>query len=184
MAKKEARDKNPKQKAVKKKEKKTLYHGIVYIRASFNNTLLTITDQEGNLVVWSSAGSLGFKGSRKGTPFAAQQAALAAGRHEALPQRRTLFYRQVCHREAQLRPRSTRKEPSSENPGLRAAAQRKAEGEKDIRLARETVSQLLRARRAPARDHWRNPAATPGAATGQRRLSPGIRKFPSAGLSP
>ena len=61
------------------KEKKTLYHGIVYIRASFNNTLVTITDQEGNLVVWSSAGSLGFKGSRKGTPFAAQQAAQSAG---------------------------------------------------------------------------------------------------------
>jgi len=69
------KDKKPRRKATKKKEKKTLYHGIVYIRASFNNTLLSVTDQEGNLVCWSSAGSLGFKGSRKGTPFAAQQAA-------------------------------------------------------------------------------------------------------------
>ena len=71
-------DKKPKRKAFKKKEKKTLYHGVAHIRASFNNTLVTITDQEGNLVCWSSAGSLGFKGSRKGTPFAAQQAAQSA----------------------------------------------------------------------------------------------------------
>ena len=71
-------EKKPKRKAVKKKEKKTLYNGIAYIRASFNNTLVSITDQEGNLVCWSSAGSLGFKGSRKGTPFAAQQAAQSA----------------------------------------------------------------------------------------------------------
>ncbi|MGH9461276.1 MAG: 30S ribosomal protein S11 [Vicinamibacteria bacterium] len=72
-------DKKPKRKAFKKKEKKTLYHGVAHIRASFNNTLVTITDQEGNLVCWSSSGSLGFKGSRKGTPFAAQQAAQSAG---------------------------------------------------------------------------------------------------------
>ncbi len=68
-------DKKPKRKSFKKKEKKTLYQGIAHIRASFNNTLISITDKEGNLVCWSSAGSLGFKGSRKGTPFAAQQAA-------------------------------------------------------------------------------------------------------------
>jgi len=71
-------DKKPKRKAFKKKEKKTLYQGVAHIRASFNNTLVSITDQEGNLVCWSSAGSLGFKGSRKGTPFAAQQAAQSA----------------------------------------------------------------------------------------------------------
>jgi small subunit ribosomal protein S11 len=55
-------------------------HGIAHVHASFNNTHVTITDLEGNVVAWSSAGTLGFKGSRKGTPFAAQQAAsVAAG---------------------------------------------------------------------------------------------------------
>jgi len=58
-----------------KKEKKNVVHGIAHVHASFNNTLITITDLEGNVVTWASAGSLGFKGSRKGTPFAAQQAA-------------------------------------------------------------------------------------------------------------
>jgi small subunit ribosomal protein S11 len=58
-----------------RKEKKNVVHGIAHVHASFNNTLVTITDLEGNVVTWASAGSLGFKGSRKGTPFAAQQAA-------------------------------------------------------------------------------------------------------------
>ena len=53
-------------------------HGIVHIRASFNNTLVAITDPEGHVLSWSSAGSVGFKGSRKGTPYAAQQASIAA----------------------------------------------------------------------------------------------------------
>jgi small subunit ribosomal protein S11 len=61
-----------------KKEKKHVAHGIAHVHASFNNTIVTITDLEGNVVSWSSAGTLGFKGSRKGTPFAAQQAATAA----------------------------------------------------------------------------------------------------------
>ncbi|MFV0389524.1 MAG: 30S ribosomal protein S11 [Pyrinomonadaceae bacterium] len=59
----------------KKKEKKNIPSGIVFISASFNNTLVSITDQNGNLVAQSSAGARGFRGSRKGTPFAAQQAA-------------------------------------------------------------------------------------------------------------
>jgi small subunit ribosomal protein S11 len=58
-----------------KREKRHVAHGIIHIHASFNNTHVTITDLEGNVVAWSSAGTLGFKGSRKGTPFAAQQAA-------------------------------------------------------------------------------------------------------------
>ena len=58
-----------------KKEKKHVAHGIVHIHASFNNTHVTITDLEGNVVSWASAGTLQFKGSRKGTPFAAQLAA-------------------------------------------------------------------------------------------------------------
>jgi small subunit ribosomal protein S11 len=61
-----------------KKEKKHVAHGIAHVHASFNNTIVAITDLEGNVVSWSSAGTLGFKGSRKGTPFAAQQAATAA----------------------------------------------------------------------------------------------------------
>jgi small subunit ribosomal protein S11 len=60
-----------------KKEKKHVAHGIAHVYASFNNTHVTITDLEGNVLSWSSSGTLGFKGSRKGTPFAAQQAAMA-----------------------------------------------------------------------------------------------------------
>ena len=69
-----------KKKAFKKRgEKRVVHHGYAHIRASFNNTTLTITDTEGNVIAWSSAGGVGFKGSRKGTPFAATQAAIAAG---------------------------------------------------------------------------------------------------------
>lgn len=63
------------QKSRKKKEKKNIPVGKVYIEATFNNTRISITDPQGNLVAWSSAGSKGFKGSRKSTPFAAQIAA-------------------------------------------------------------------------------------------------------------
>ena len=61
-----------------KKEKRHVVHGVAHVQASFNNTLITITDLEGNVVSWASAGTLGFKGSRKSTPFAAQQAASTA----------------------------------------------------------------------------------------------------------
>jgi small subunit ribosomal protein S11 len=67
-----------KKKSFKKKEKRVVHTGIVHIQATFNNTIVTIADQEGNTISWSSAGSLGFRGSRKGTPFAAQQAAMTA----------------------------------------------------------------------------------------------------------
>jgi small subunit ribosomal protein S11 len=67
-----------KKKSFKKKEKRVVHTGVVHIQATFNNTIVTIADQEGNTVAWSSAGSLGFRGSRKGTPFAAQQASLTA----------------------------------------------------------------------------------------------------------
>ena len=63
----------------KKKERKNIPTGVAHIQASFNNTIITITDPEGAVVAWSSAGGIGFKGSRKGTPFAATQAAIAAG---------------------------------------------------------------------------------------------------------
>ena len=68
----------PKKKGAKKKEKRIVPSGVAHIQATFNNTVVTIADTEGNVVCWSSAGSLGFKGSRKGTPFAAQQAAMTA----------------------------------------------------------------------------------------------------------
>jgi small subunit ribosomal protein S11 len=64
----------------KKKERKNIPMGVAHIKATFNNTLVTITDPTGNVVSWSSAGVQGFKGSRKGTPFAAQLAAQDAAR--------------------------------------------------------------------------------------------------------
>ena len=63
----------------KRGEKRIVHHGLAHVHASFNNTTVTITDTEGNVVAWSSAGGIGFKGSRKGTPFAATQAAINAG---------------------------------------------------------------------------------------------------------
>ncbi|MGC2424942.1 MAG: 30S ribosomal protein S11 [Nitrospirota bacterium] len=63
-----------------KKEKKNIPTGVAHITASFNNTIVTITDQNGNVVCWSSAGNQGFKGSRKSTPFAAQMASENAGK--------------------------------------------------------------------------------------------------------
>ena len=68
----------PKRKTKKKKVRKDIGFGLVHIRATFNNTLITITDQQGGAVCWSSAGTSGFKGARKGTPFAAQLAAKEA----------------------------------------------------------------------------------------------------------
>ena len=64
----------------RRKELKNVDRGQVHIQSSFNNTLVTITDMSGNAISWSSAGSLGFKGSRKGTPFAAQMASETAAR--------------------------------------------------------------------------------------------------------
>src|ERR1700757_1879095 len=71
-------EKKGKTKKFKKKERKHVPHGLVHVQASFNNTIVTISDPNGNTVSWKSSGSLGFRGSRKGTPFAAQQAAMNA----------------------------------------------------------------------------------------------------------
>ena len=73
-----AQAKNSKKKSFKKKERKNVPLGLVHVQASFNNTIITITDLVGNVLSWSSSGSLGFRGSRKGTPFAAQQASFTA----------------------------------------------------------------------------------------------------------
>jgi len=70
--------KTGKKKTFKKKERKNVTSGLVHIQATFNNTVVTISDADGNVLAWSSAGSLGFRGSRKGTPFGAQQAAQKA----------------------------------------------------------------------------------------------------------
>jgi small subunit ribosomal protein S11 len=65
---------------VKRREKKNIASGVAHVNASFNNTMITITDAQGNAISWSSAGAMGFKGSRKSTPYAAQVAAEDAGR--------------------------------------------------------------------------------------------------------
>ena len=65
-------------KAKKKRDKKNIFEGNVYIQATFNNTIVTITDLKGNAISWSSAGSLGFKGAKKSTPYAAQTTAETA----------------------------------------------------------------------------------------------------------
>ena len=64
----------------KRKERKNVAYGVAHIKSSFNNTIVTISDQEGNVLSWASAGNVGFKGSRKSTPFAAQLAAEQAAR--------------------------------------------------------------------------------------------------------
>ena len=64
----------------KRRERKNITHGIAHIKSSFNNTIVTITDLQGNTLSWASAGNVGFKGSRKSTPFAAQLAAEKAAR--------------------------------------------------------------------------------------------------------
>jgi small subunit ribosomal protein S11 len=65
----------PKRKAKKKKIRKDIGFGVAYVQSTFNNTIITITDQQGNTLCWKSSGTAGFKGARKGTPFAAQLAA-------------------------------------------------------------------------------------------------------------
>jgi small subunit ribosomal protein S11 len=64
----------------KRKERKNVEHGVAHIRSTFNNTIITISDTTGNAISWASSGTMGFKGTRKGTPFAAQMAAEAAAK--------------------------------------------------------------------------------------------------------
>ncbi|MBI1954202.1 MAG: 30S ribosomal protein S11 [Proteobacteria bacterium] len=68
---------------VKRRERKNIVNAIAYINATFNNTVISIADEQGNLISWSSAGTVGFKGSRKSTPYAAQVAAEDAGKKAA-----------------------------------------------------------------------------------------------------
>jgi small subunit ribosomal protein S11 len=75
--------KQPTQARVKKRERKNITSGVAHVNATFNNTMITITDAQGNTISWSSAGVMGFKGSRKSTPYAAQVAAEDAGKKAA-----------------------------------------------------------------------------------------------------
>src|SRR6201991_1962908 len=72
--------KEPSAQRVKKRERKNIATGVVHVNATFNNTMITVADAQGNTIAWSSAGLMGFKGSRKSTPYAAQMAAEDAGR--------------------------------------------------------------------------------------------------------
>src|ERR1044072_8981102 len=89
--------KKPRKAFKKRGEKRVVHHGFVHIHASFNNTHVTITDTEGNVVAWSSAGGIGFKGARKGTPFAATQAAVNAGNGAKTVDMRSLEVRVKGH---------------------------------------------------------------------------------------
>ena len=75
---------------IKRRERKNITSGVAHVTASFNHTMITITDAQGNAIAWSSAGTCGFKGSRKSTPFAAQMAAEDAGKKAAEHGVRTL----------------------------------------------------------------------------------------------
>jgi small subunit ribosomal protein S11 len=75
-----AAGKAPKKKGGKKRDRREVRTGVAHVQATFNNTIVTLSDKAGNVVSWASAGSVGFKGSRKSTPFAAQTAAEAAAR--------------------------------------------------------------------------------------------------------
>ena len=75
--------KQPSQTRVRRREKKNIGTGVAHVNSTFNNTMITISDVQGNTIAWSSAGTMGFKGSRKSTPFAAQMAAEDAGKKAA-----------------------------------------------------------------------------------------------------
>lgn len=68
------------EKRVKRRERKNITNGVAHVNSTFNNTIITITDAQGNAIAWSTAGAMGFKGSRKSTPYAAQMAAEDAGK--------------------------------------------------------------------------------------------------------
>ena len=75
--------KQPSQARIRRRERKNISSGVAHVNSTFNNTMITITDVQGNAIAWASAGGMGFKGSRKSTPFAAQLAAEDAGKKAA-----------------------------------------------------------------------------------------------------
>ena len=80
-----AKTTKPGQRRPRRKERKNVAYGVAHIKSSFNNTIVSIADPEGNVLAWASAGNVGFKGSRKSTPFAAQLAAEACARRAPWP---------------------------------------------------------------------------------------------------
>jgi small subunit ribosomal protein S11 len=115
---------------VRKKVKKNVAEGVVHVHASFNNTIITITDRQGNALAWATSGGQGFKGSRKSTPFAAQVAAESAGRVAMEygvknlevrikgpgPGRESAWPRHQDHRDFGCHPDSAQRLPSAEAP--------------------------------------------------------------------
>ena len=84
--------KQPTQTKIRRKEKKNVTNAVAHVNSSFNNTVVTITDIQGNAISWSSSGSMGFKGSRKSTPYAAQLAAEDAGKkHQSMVLKQLIF---------------------------------------------------------------------------------------------
>src|SRR5258708_2806339 len=133
----------PRKKGGKKKERREVRTGIAHVQATFNNTIVTLTDKMGNVVSWSSAGSAGFKGSRKSTPFAAQTAAEQAARKAmeyGLKQVEVFVKGPGAGREAAIR--------SLQATGVRHAASRETEGPADLRRAGGQVPQVLQLGRA------------------------------------
>jgi small subunit ribosomal protein S11 len=124
----------PKAKKTRKKEKKNVLHGQAHIKSTFSNTIVTITDLAGNTLSWASAGNVGFKGSRKSTPFAAQLAAEAAARRaqEHGLQKVDVFVKGPLARRDRSRDRR--------HPGRHAgAAQRRATAQAAPRLVRSRL---------------------------------------------
>lgn len=115
-------------KKVRRKEKKNVAHGHAHIKSTFNNTIVSITDPSGNVISWASAGHVGFKGSRKSTPFAAQMAAENAARRamEHGMRKVDVFVKStapvVRPRSARCRRRVLRSDPSRTSPPCRTTA--------------------------------------------------------------
>src|ERR1051325_2750809 len=104
----------------RRKEKKNVPHGAAHIKSTFNNTIVSITDPQGNVIAWASSGHVGFKGSRKSTPFAAQQAAEADGPGARAAPRRCAARKRRMSRTATRTSRARSTTRSSRSPILRA----------------------------------------------------------------
>ena len=118
----------------KRRERKNIAYGIAHIKSSFNNTIITITDQQGNTIAWASAGNVGFKGSRKSTPFAAQLAAETAARRAMEHGVRKVDVRGEGSRARVVRPRSAR----SRTPASKWSASRTSRRSRTTAAARRS----------------------------------------------
>src|SRR5436190_178231 len=164
----------PKKGRSRRRVKKNITYGQAHIKTSFNNTIVTLTDTDGNVIAWESAGSAGFKGSRKSTPFAAQVTADSAakkGMEHGLERVEVFAKGAGSGRETAIRSLQPagRARPRPHAPvRVPPAAAREAEDPPLLPGARAPVPLLLRQGVAPARRHRREPAAAPGVTSGQR----------------